>query len=102
MTRERLSPDVRKETLIVAALAVAKRDGFSNLTRASIAEEAACSTGLVTNYLGTMTALKREVMRAAVKREVVEVVAEGLAVRDKQALKAPEELKQKAIAHLTN
>lgn len=101
MTRERLAPDVRKENLIVAALAVAKRDGFSSLTRASIANEAECSTGLVTNYLGTMPQLKRTVMRAAITNEVVEVVAEGIALRDKQALKAPDALKKKAIAHLT-
>lgn len=44
-----------------------------------------------------MTELRRTVMRAAIKREVLPIVAEGLATRDKQAGKASADLQRRAL-----
>jgi len=81
---------------MTAALAVAERDGYMRMTRDAIAAEADCSPGLVSAYLGTMPAMRRAIMRAAVTRKVLPVVAQGLAMRDKHAMDAPEAVRAAA------
>lgn len=48
--------------------------------------------------LGTADAIRRSVMRAAVREGTVAVVAEGLALRDKQAMRASPELRAQCAA----
>ena len=98
----RANPALRRDSILKAALAVASLLGVDNMTRAAIAEEAGVSTGLVTRSLGTMQQLRRDVMRAAVKLEVLPVIAQGLASGNKHACKAPEALRQKAADSLVN
>jgi hypothetical protein len=81
-------------------LRLARSAGLANVTREQIATEAGVAAGLVSLRLGTMPALRRSVMRAAVAQEVLEVVAEGLAARDPYALAAPLELRQRCGAML--
>jgi AcrR family transcriptional regulator len=88
------------EPILFAAMAVAQRVGWNAMTRDQIAEQARVSAGLVTLRLGTMVNLRRAVMRAAIHRENLTVVAQGLAVRDKQALKAPAALIKRCQAAL--
>ena len=99
--RRRLSDDVRKSTIVDAALTLAERDGFTGFTRDAVATAAGCSMGLVNHHFGTMNQLRRDVMRAAIRQGVIAVVAQGLAARDPQALKAPQELKDRAARSLT-
>lgn len=100
MTRTRLTSDARKDQLLDSALAVATKNGLQRTTRGMIAEHAGVAPGLVTHYLGTMEALKRTIMRQAIRREVLPIVAEGLACRDKHAMKAPAELRSRALGSL--
>lgn len=86
--------------ILTAAVVVAERDGFGVMSRASIAEQVGCKPGLVSYYFSTMTILRRDVMRHAVKHGVLKVVAEGLATKNKYARNAPDDLKQKALATL--
>lgn len=89
---------VRTAELLDAALRLAEREGWSNLTRDGIARSAGVSYALVTVRLGTMEAIRRSVMRAAVRMRCVAVVAEGLALKDRQALKADPSLRELAAA----
>jgi AcrR family transcriptional regulator len=98
---QRLDPKERQEQILSAALDLAERKGWQTLTRDGIADHAGVSPGLVSLHMGTMNKLRRTVMRAAVQRERLPIVAEGLAVRDAQALKASPELQRKALATLT-
>ena len=98
VSKSRVNPELRKEQLLRVALNVARDKGCHKMTRDHIAEAAGVSVGLVSKYFGTMTKLKRAIMRAAVKQEVLEIVAEGLATGDPHARKASQELKNKAIA----
>lgn len=98
---KRLNPTDRKPLLVDAAVAAATAHGYRRMTRDHIAAEANVSPGLVSLYLGTMPNVRRVVMREAVRRGVVSIVAEGLAERDKQALKAPPALKSEAATLLT-
>lgn len=99
--QQRMKPKDRKEHILQAALDVARKRGFNKMDREAIARQAGVSPALITQYYTTMTQMRRAVMRAAVKREVVEIIAYGLGARDKHAMKAPAELKQRAIDWLS-
>lgn len=98
---KRLDPKVRKEEILAVAVKRAELLGLNGLRRDDVAKEAGVANGLVSRYFSTMTQLRRAVMRDAVRREILPIIAQGLAVRDSEAMKASEELKQKAIATLS-
>lgn len=99
-SRTRMSPKERRAEILAAALRVAVMTGYNRITRDDIAIAAGCSPALVSDALGTMVALRRGVMRAAVAGRVLPVIAQGLALRDPHALRAPPELRALAAASL--
>jgi AcrR family transcriptional regulator len=101
MTRERLDPEDRKSQILDVAMAMAKKDGYTRITRDAVASKAKVSTGLVTMYF-SMDALRDAIIKLAVKRGIAEIVAQGLANRHPVALRAPQELKERAASLLTN
>ncbi|WP_287278656.1 TetR family transcriptional regulator [Ralstonia sp.] len=86
----------RTNDILAAALRVAERDGYASMRRDAIAEAAGVTGGLVTIRLGSMEQIRRSVMRQAIAQRCLRVVAEGLAARDRHALKAPQELREAA------
>lgn len=94
---QRLDPRVRKEQVIAAALRVAAKHGYLQMQRDDIADEAGVSGVRVSQLFGTMTKLRRVVMRHAVKNENHEVIAQGLVARDRHAMNASEEVKKAAL-----
>lgn len=99
---DRKVPADRRDEILDAALAIAQGNPHLEITRESIAERAGVSVGLITHYFGTMPNLKRDVMRAAIRKEVLPLIARGVAMGDQHALKAPPELIQRAIASLSS
>jgi len=95
----RADPALRKDHILNSAIVIAMEKGYNKITRDDVAETAGVSMGLITYYFETMNQLKRDIMRTAVKRGIVEIVAQGLTNKDRHALKASKELKTKA-AHL--
>jgi DNA-binding transcriptional regulator YbjK len=102
VSKRRAPAALRKEQLLDVAIDLAVEENYAKITRDSVAERAGVSMGLVTKYFGTMNQLKTEVMRAAVKRGIPSIIAQGLATGDSRAKKAAPELKEKAIALLAN
>jgi DNA-binding transcriptional regulator YbjK len=102
VSKTRTNPALRKYHILGVAVELAKTKGYDKITRDSIAKEAGISVGLVTRYFKTMAQLKRAVMRAAIQREVTEIIAQGLANGDEHAKKAPAELKDKAAVLIAN
>lgn len=100
MSSSRLTHKVRKAELIAVALKVARIHGYTNMTRAQIAEEAKVTDSLVSKYWGTMHQVRRSVMRHAIISKDAVIVAQGLAVKDEIALKAPDELRRQAAVQL--
>lgn len=97
----RLHPDNRKDQILAAALKVAGRPGgWGKLTRQSVAHEAQCAESLVSKYFGTMHSFRRAIMRAAIKRADLFVIAQGIASGDKCARKVDAELQARALASL--
>ena len=99
--KARTNPELRKESILDAAVTVARSVGYQQATLARVAEEAGVCTALVSRYYGTVGQLRRAVMRRAVTAEVLDVLAQGLASRDPQALRAPEELRRRAVESLS-
>ena len=98
----RLDPAIRKDQIIAAAVKLAQRDGYDNVRREGVARAAGVAPGLVSKYWGTMNQLRRAIMREAVNKENLIVLAQGLARKDTHAVRAPQELKDRAIASLAS
>lgn len=96
VSKKRTSPELRKDHILTVALKEAERCGFSSISLVKIAEAAGVAHSTVLKYFGTMGQLKTDVMRKAVKTSNLKVIAQGLAVGDRQAKKASEELKAEA------
>ena len=88
----------RTDQITGVALALAGKvpGGYKAVSRDAIAAAAGVSPALVSHRLGTMDNVRRAIMRAAIKAEDVKVIAQGLAIGDPHARKAPEALRQKA------
>jgi AcrR family transcriptional regulator len=100
MSGKRLAPDVRSGQILDAAIKLAKSKGFGALTRDGIADAAGVSTGLVSNYFGNMDAMKNEVMKVAVRDEILPVIAAGIVAGNRIAKRAPEALRKRAVHSL--
>lgn len=102
VTKNRANPALRKDQILSVAVTQAKEVGYTKITRDGVAEGAGVSMGLVTRYFGTMKQLKRDIIRYAIRNDIAEIIAQGLANGDDHARKAPAELKAKAATLLAN
>ncbi len=100
VARARVNPVLRKERILSAAVEAARGRGYHTVTREAIAEAAGVSVGLVSYHFATMARLRRDIVRYAVQHEILEVIAQGLAMRDDDARKASDDLKRRAAALL--
>lgn len=98
--RKRVSPQLRRKHVIDVAINLAKTKGYNSITRGEVATGANVSPGLVSHYFVSTNALRELILKTAIKREVLEIVAQGLVVEDPIAVNAPKELKYKAVAYL--
>lgn len=96
--QQKLEARERFAQILAAALKMAARYGYMRITRETVANAAGVSEALVTYHLGTMSELRRAVMREAVRTECLSVIAQGLCSRDRHAGKASPELQRKALA----
>lgn len=90
----------RDQRVIDAAIECAKESGYRHITREAVAARACVAPATVFNAFGTMLDLKGRVMRVAVERGLVELVAQGIADGSPIALGAPEELKRAALSYV--
>lgn len=91
-----MKPADRKADILAAAITAAEKCGFGAVRQKDIAEQADCAFGLVTRYFNTMKQMRRAIMREAVRTKNLKIIAQGLAIADIDARKAPPELKVKA------
>ena len=97
-TKEEVSKN--KTAMIEAALTRAECVGFANLTRVEIADACGVSPALVSLRFGTLASMKRDVIRAAIRKESLPVIAYLMAVKDPACKKITPELKARASAHI--
>jgi AcrR family transcriptional regulator len=97
MKHEKMAAREREAHILAAALVVAERHGYHRFTLQQVADEAEVDKTLPLHYFGTMVALRRDVMRAAIKQGVLAIIAQGITLRDRHAQKAPPELRARAL-----
>ena len=95
--RTRRLPADRREELLKAALKLAEKQGYRNVTRAEIAAACDVSPSLISHHFGTRTQFQRTLMRYAIAHESAAVVMQGLADGNAYARKAPEALRARAV-----
>lgn len=93
----RLSAADRRAQILTTALELAEQTHYLKTTRDDIAGELDLSGPGVQFHFGTMGNLRTELMRAAIDRENLTVLAQGLLAKDAMAAAAPLELKERAL-----
>lgn len=96
VVKTRTNPELRRDQILNVAVELSVKQGYNHIRRDHVAEAAGVSEGLVTNYFNTMVQLRRDIIRIAIKKEILEIIAQGLINGDKHARKASPELKEKA------
>lgn len=98
--RVRFSPDVRKDQILTAALPLAAAGGYLKVTRDQVADAAGVTPALIQYHFKTMSQFRRALMRHAIAKGCLRVLAQGLSCGDEHAAKAPAEMKERAIEGL--
>lgn len=97
----RYKPQVRRELILAAAAALAASGApYHALSREAIARAAGVSGPALQYHFGTMVQFRRDLMRYAIRHELLPVVAQGLAADDAHARRAPPALREKAAKFL--
>lgn len=96
----RKNPIDRCEEIIDAAMRMSRLYGYREVTRKDIASAARCSEALVSSYFGTMTQLRRSVIRAAIDQRDLAILAQVIAAKDKHVAKIPADLRVAALVSL--
>lgn len=99
--RQRLEPVDRIEQILDYAITIAKEVGYKNVTRVMVAERVRCSESLISAHFDNMHNFRAEILRTAIRREVPEIVLQGIVIGDPVALAAPDDLKERAKAILS-
>lgn len=102
MKQIKLEKRERIAQILDAALTLCSRRDktYLRITRDEIARQAGIPPSLIAYHTGTMAEFRRDLMREAVRVGCLPVIAQGLAVRDRHALKAPPELRAAALQSL--
>lgn len=100
MDHKRRAPEDRKQQLLTTALELAHTTGYNKLTYDTLAEETGVTRPLVHHYFGTMVCFRRTLMSEAIRTRDLVVIAQGLALKDPRALRAPDDLKRAALDSL--
>lgn len=98
--RGRLNPNLRKDMLLNVAVSLAEKKPYTSITPALIADKAGVSVSSVIGYYTSVSELQNAIMRAALERKILSIIAVGIAVEHPLALNAPQELRNKALKSL--
>lgn len=92
----------RNSRVLEAAIVEACEQGYQFITREAVAARAGVSAGGVNNAFGTMLELKRAVLRTAIERRILRIVADGIAMASPVVADLPPELRREALATLAD
>lgn len=94
---EAMTPSDR---ILTAAVEIAATRGWRSLTRDAVAGATGLAQGTINLRWGTVDRLRAAVMRDAVARGLLDVVAAGLGEQHPDALAAPLEMRRAALERL--
>lgn len=102
MTTPKTTAQARHLAILDCALKLAEKHGFRKVRRDAVATLADVATGTVSHHYKSISNLHDEIIRAAVVRENIVVLAQGLAENHPLAKAAPRALRNKAAMFLAN
>lgn len=95
----RSNPYDRKQQILEAAVEIATDLGYQNLTRGYIVAYTKLTPPTISRYWN-FNELKDLVMKIAIKKQILPILASGIFLKNELALMAPTELKLKAQKYL--
>lgn len=98
----RLSPSARKESILQSAINISVFEGYLNITRDMVADAANVTNGLVSHYWGCMPDLREQIIKHAVEREILPIIAQGISHQSEHTRNINPELKSRVIKYLSN
>lgn len=98
----RMHPLARKEQILNTAIDVAIEYGLRQLTRRAIANKMQCASALINHYFDNIENLRQIVLRTAIEKEIIPILAENYIGWGKETSELPPQLKQKVIKYLIN
>lgn len=75
---ERKTPDERAAQLLAAAVEIARADGITAVTRASVARKCGITPGLINRYFNGRNGLRQSTLKAVSKPDGVKMLAYAL------------------------
>ena len=87
----------RCNAMLDAAIQLAERRGYTNVTRAQIADRVGCSPQLVNRYLGNLMQVRAQLLARAIETENARVIAQGILNNDPAVAHLEDQIKQHAI-----
>ena len=97
---KRMTTDARSDQILACAVQLAADKGLYAVTREDVAKAAGISTGRVSGCFGTMSKLRRSIVKSAVRDENLSVLAAAIAARDAGVAKIPADLRMRALSSL--
>jgi AcrR family transcriptional regulator len=68
----------RRDTILAAAVTLARTDHYHRITRGDVAERAMCGAGTVNLYFGDMEGLRDAVVHEAVRTGDTDIIAQAI------------------------
>lgn len=100
VVKKRVQKDLRIDHILRIAVMLAEKKGYRNISREEIAITAEVTPSIVSFHFHSMDKLRMAVMRHALENENLKIIAQGLALQDPWALKAPIRLKKAAAKQM--
>lgn len=88
-----------KSIILKEALKLARKEGFQNITMPDIARAAEVVNGTVVVHFTNMEKLRRDLLRYAIDKEDLIVIAQGLVVNHTVTRKIDRVLKERAFRY---
>jgi AcrR family transcriptional regulator len=95
-----MAADARRQQILDGAVQLAREVGYRDMSRDQLATRLGVAVGLINHYFETMAALRTEVLREAVRRELLPLIAAGVIDRHLAVRHVSRDLKQRALASI--
>ena len=87
----------RKSEMLSCAVVLAKEIGYTRVSKDNLAASVKCSPSLIMHYFSTIKQLHRAIMGEAIRRNDLNLIAQGLINQDPRIQHLPEDLKREAL-----
>lgn len=91
-----------KPSILAAAVSLARKGGLRSFSRADVAREADLAKATISFHYGSMETLRREVVKEAIDKEILSILADARADRASGLIvRMSAELKEKVAEYIS-